>query len=258
MTIKQRLAEGEVVRVFGIGQLFHPKVVELVGEIGGFDGFWIDQEHPGLSLKEIEQVVVGANAYGLDHFVRLPATDYATIMRPLEYGAGGIMVSMVKSPEEVEQVVRWAKFWPRGERGLNGSNRDGGFGLMPLDEYVVAANARTFVGIQIETASALDSIDKIAQIPDVDLIFVGPADLSQVLGVPGQFEHPRCFEAIDRIGAACRSAGKPWGIVPRGPEYAERMYQRGCRLFVTGFDSRALTEGIKAFKHRYATAFNQS
>ena len=93
----------------------------------------------------------------MDHFVRLAATDYASVMRPLEAGAGGLMISMVRGPAEVEQAVRWAKFWPRGERGLNGGNVDGRFGLMPLAEYTARANAETFLGIQIETAGALES-----------------------------------------------------------------------------------------------------
>jgi len=95
-----------------------------------------------------------------------------------------------------EQAVRWAKFWPRGERGLNGGNRDGRFGLTPLPEYMAAANASTFIGIQIETAGALAGAAAIAAIPDVDLLFIGPSDLSQVLGVPGDFENSRYLAGI--------------------------------------------------------------
>src|SRR5437588_10285341 len=137
--IKQRLAQGQVVKMFGVGQLFTPKLVEIVGEHGGFDGLWLDAEHAGLGMREIELATMAARAYGLDHFVRLPATDYAAIMRPLEAGAGGVMVSMIRNPAEAEQAVRWAKFWPRGERGMNGGNRDGRFGLTPLAEYVPRA-----------------------------------------------------------------------------------------------------------------------
>ena len=253
--IKQLLASGGVVRMFGVGQLFSPKLIEIVGEHGGFDALWLDAEHAGIGMKEFEIATLAAKVYGLDHFVRLPATDYAAIMRALEAGAGGVMVSMVRSPEEAEQAVRWAKFWPRGERGMNGGNRDGRFGLMPLAEYVAKANAETFVGIQIETASAIASVAEIARVPDVDLLFIGPADISQVMGVPGDFENPKCLDAIERISRACAEAGKPWGIVPRGPEYAERMRARGCRMFVLGFDIHAFHAGIRAVKERYAPFF---
>ncbi len=238
--IKELLAEGQVVRMFGLGQLLTPKLIELVGEHGDFDALWLDSEHSELGMKEIETATLAAKAYGMDHFVRLPASNYAAIMRPLEAGAGGVMVSMVRSPDEAEQAVRWAKFWPRGERGMNGGNRDGRFGLLPMADYVVRANRETFVGIQIETAGALATVAEIAAVPDVDMLFVGPADISQVLGVPGDFENPKCLDTIERIARTCAEAGKPWGIVPRGPEYAARMRQWGCQLFVVGFDITAV------------------
>src|SRR5437660_10804452 len=137
--IKQLLAEGGVVRMFGAGQLISPKLIEIVGEHGGFDALWLDAEHAGITMKEVELATMAARAYGMDHFVRLPATDYASIMRPLEAGAGGVMISMVESAEQVEQAVRWAKFHPRGARGVNGGNRDGRFGLIPLAEYTARA-----------------------------------------------------------------------------------------------------------------------
>ncbi|MFO0953645.1 MAG: aldolase/citrate lyase family protein [Isosphaeraceae bacterium] len=253
--IKQLLADGEFVRLFGTGQLMTPKLIEIVGEHGGFDGLWLDAEHAGLGMKDVEIATMAARAYGLDHFVRMPATDYASVMRVLEAGANGVMVSMVRSPAEAEQAVRWTKFWPRGERGMNGGNRDGRFGLTPLADYVKAANADTFVGIQIETASAIASVAEIAAVPDVDLLFVGPADISQVLGVPGDFENPRCLETIEKIARACADAGKPWGIVPRGTEYAERMKGWGCKMFVLGFDIHVVHAGIRAAKERYSSFF---
>jgi 4-hydroxy-2-oxoheptanedioate aldolase len=254
--IKEKLAAGETVRLFGTGQLISPKLIEIVGLHGGFDGLWLDFEHAGFSLKDIELATLAADAHGLDHFVRQPATDYAAIMRSLEAGANGVMVSMIHSPEEADRAVRWAKFYPRGERGMNGGNRDGKFGLTPMAEYVEAANARTFVGIQVETAGALASVGEIARVPDVDLIFVGPADISQVLGIPGDFENPKCMAAIERIARACADAGKPWGVVPRGPDYAARMAGWGCTMFVLGFDIHALHAGIRAAKERYARFFS--
>ena len=254
-TIKELLAADKFVRLFGIGQLCSPKLIEIVGEHGEFDGLWLDAEHAGLSMKDVELATMAARAYGLDHFVRMPATDYASIMRVLEAGAGGVMVSMVKSPEEAEQAVRWAKFWPRGERGLNGGNRDGRFGLTPLPDYVKQANDRVFVGVQIETAAAIASVAEIAAVPDVDLLFVGPADISQVLGVPGDFENPKCLDTIESIARACADANKPWGIVPRGPEYADRMKALGCQMFVLGFDIHAVHAGVRAAKARYSGFF---
>lgn len=253
--IKQLLASGQVVRVFALGQLLSPKLVEIVGAHGEFDALWLDMEHAGIGMKDIELATLAAKAYGLDSFVRLPATDYASVMRPLEAGAGGLMISMARSAADAEQAVRWARFWPRGERGLNGGNRDGRFGLTPLAQYMAGANASSFLGIQIETAGALAEAAAIAAIPDVDLLFVGPSDLSQVLGVPGEFEHPRCLDAIEGVARACEAAGKPWGVVSRGPEYAERMRKWGCQLFVLALDIHIFHSGIRMAKERYAPFF---
>ena len=255
--IKEKLAAGETVRLFGTGQLIGPKMIEIVGCNGGFDGLWIDFEHAGVTMRDIEMTTLAANAYGLDHFVRQPATDYAAIMRSLEAGANGVMVSMVRSAEEADKAVRWAKFHPRGERGMNGSNRDGRFGLTPVADYVKEANARTFVGIQIETAGAIAEIAEIARVPDVDLLFVGPMDISQLMGVPGDFEDPKCLAAIEGIAQACAAAGKPWGVVPRGPEYAARMSGWGCQMFVFAFDQRVVNDGLAACKERYASYFGR-
>jgi 2-keto-3-deoxy-L-rhamnonate aldolase RhmA len=124
-----------------------------------------------------------------------------------------------------------------------------------MAEYAARANAETFVGIQIETPGALAGVAEIAAIPDVDLLFVGPADLSQMCGVPGDFENPKCLDAIERIARACDAAGKPWGIVSRGPEYAQRMRALGCRMFVLGFDIHSFHAGIRAAKQRNASFF---
>ena len=187
--------------MFGAGQLISPKLIELVGEHGGFDALWLDGEHAGITMKEIELATMAARAYGMDHFVRLPATDCGN-------AGAGVMVSMVRSPEEAEQAVRWAKFAPRGERGMNGGNRDGRFGLTPMAEYAARANAETFVGIQIETPTALAAVSEIAAVPDVDLLFVGPADLSQMLGVTGDFEEPAL--------ASTQSGGSPRPVPTQG------------------------------------------
>src|SRR5262245_22212889 len=112
--IKELLAQGKVVRVFMLGQLCSPKLVEMVGLHGGWDAVWFDLEHVGLTTADVEECARAARVTGLDSFVRLAATDYATVMRPLEAGAGGVMAAQVRSAEETKNVVTWAKFHPLG------------------------------------------------------------------------------------------------------------------------------------------------
>src|SRR5260370_8923855 len=138
--MKAGLRSGRVLRVFALGQLCHPKLVELIAYHGGFDAIWLDQEHVGLTLPQIEDATRAARAAGLDSFVRLNATDYATVMRALEAGAGGVMASMVKNARQAEALVSWAKFHPRGCRGVTGAAVAGRSGPPPVAENYRAPN----------------------------------------------------------------------------------------------------------------------
>ncbi len=111
------------------------------------------------------------------------------------------------------------------------------------------------MAIQIETLGALEEVDAIAGIDDVDLLFVGPADLSQALGVLGQPEHETMWNAIDRVAAACRKHGKGWGIVPASPAYAERCAEKGCRMITFGSDVMAMRLGVQSLKTLFASQF---
>jgi 4-hydroxy-2-oxoheptanedioate aldolase len=253
--LKQALAAGKLVRVFGVGQLCHPKVVEMVGLAGGFDAVWLDQEHAGLSVAQIEHAALAARACGLDSFVRLAPTDYATVMRPLEAGAGGVMAAQVRSARQAEEVLTWAKFAPRGLRGVNSLGRDGNFGTVPLADYLSRANEDTFVAIQIEHADALAEVERIAALPDVDVLFIGPADLAQSMGLAAQWDHPRIWQAVERVAAAARAAGTHWAILPPNAAYAQRCVDLGCRMLSLGFDVWAFGRGVRAFRAEYAGFF---
>jgi 2-dehydro-3-deoxyglucarate aldolase/4-hydroxy-2-oxoheptanedioate aldolase len=255
--IKDALGEGRLLRVFGVGQLCHPKVVEIVGLQAAWDAVWLDQEHTGLTIGQIEDATRAARAIGIDVFVRVAPSDYATVMRPLEAGASGIMAAMIRSARQTAEVVRWAKFFPMGERGVNGTGVDGRYGSYPSGDYFRKANADTFVGIQIETADALNEVEQIAAVPGVDFLFVGPADLSQSLGLPGQWEHPRMWEAIARVARACAERKIAWAILPPDGTYARRCVEQGCRMLSIGFDVWALHKGLRATRADYGDLFDE-
>src|SRR5258708_5888677 len=138
--IRELVKKKELIRVFTVGQLCHPKVVEIIGHTGGYHAVWLDQEHCGLSIQQIEDATRAARSSNIDVFVRLHATDYATTMRPFEAGAGGIMAAQVRSAKQVEEIVRWSKFYPNGLRGVNGLGIDGRYGTIPAAEYMKKAN----------------------------------------------------------------------------------------------------------------------
>ncbi|HJT77859.1 MAG TPA: aldolase/citrate lyase family protein [Gemmataceae bacterium] len=253
--MKERLRQGQLVRVFPLGLFCDPRFVEIVGLCGGYHGVWLDQEHIALPLERIEQAARAARGAGLDSFVRLAPTDYATVMRPLEAGAGGIMAAQVRSARQAEEVVAWAKFAPRGLRGFNNGGFDGAYGTTPIAEYTRRANAETFIAIQIEHRDAVADVDRIAAVPDVDVLFIGPADLSQSLGILAEWDHPRLWEAVEQVAAAARRHGTHWGILPPSPAHARRCVEMGCRFLSISGDVPAVRRGLQAWREEYADIF---
>jgi 2-dehydro-3-deoxyglucarate aldolase/4-hydroxy-2-oxoheptanedioate aldolase len=223
-------------------------VIEMFGLAGGYAGFWIDAEHVALNSDQMVSLALAARANDFDCFVRIPPVGYWLVTQCLETGAGGVMGAQIHSADEAEQFVRWAKFAPRGARGLNTSGRDANFTHKGAAQFAQDANREMLTAIQIETAGALNQVDAIAAIEDVDLLFVGPADLSQSLGCVGDFHHEKLWEAIDRVASACRNNGKPWGAVTPDPKFAERALESGCRLVSPVNDVQCLRRGIEATK----------
>jgi len=232
-----------MVRYAAMGRVMHHNVINMIGMNGGFDGLWLDHEHVGFSMENLEIATAVARSQNLDCFVRIAPTDYALFTKCLEAGAGGVMAAMVYSAEQAEQIVRWTKFAPRGQRGLNVSGFDGRFTLTPLAKFTQEANEKNWVAIQIETLSSVECVDEIAAIDGVDLLFVGPSDLSQALGVTGDFMHPKCQEAIDKV------VRHDWpGNVRELRNVVERAYSLSLTKTITadnvffsdlGLDSRA-------------------
>lgn len=253
--LKTALREGRLVKVFALGQFCHPKFVELVAYNGGFDAVWLDQEHVGLSTAQIEDAARAGRAAGIETFVRTPAVDYASVMRVMEAGTLGLMASMVRSFEEAANVVRWGKFHPRGERGFNGTGVDGRYGLITSAEYLRRANDETVIGIQIEHRDAVDVVEQIAALDDLDFLFVGPADLSQSMGIGCQWDHPDLWHAIERVAKACQIHKRPWAILPIGTAFARRAVNLGCRMLSIGIDAWVISRGLASFKDEYAEYF---
>ena len=254
-SFKELLAGNRLIRVFSAPRIIHPVVFDMFGLAGGYDGFWLDQEHGGLTYEQIVLASVCARANNFDCLVRMAPTNYAQVTQNLEAGAGGVMAARIESAAQAEEFVRWSKFAPRGMRGMNSSGRDAHFTHKTQAQFAADANREHLVSIQIETLSALEEVDKIAAIDGVDLLFVGPSDLSQELGILGQWESAKLWEAIGRVDAACRKHGKHWGTVTPNTAYADRAAETGCRMLSFGGDVICLRQGIAAVKQMFGKHF---
>ena len=251
-TVKQLLADGQVVRVMFVGPLASPQLVEVFGLYGNFHAVWFDQEHARVDHRELGVLLMAARAAELDAFVRTAPTDYASLMRPMELGASGIMVPQVRDVEQVREAVQWAKYPPLGVRGLYQGNYEARYGGSDAATHIEQANRDRWLCVQIETAEAVDCVEDIAAVEGVDCLFVGPSDLCCTLGVPGQAMHAKSVAALERIGAAVKAAGKSWGILPASPEHAALSHDLGCRLFSFSADADVLRRGIRSVQETFA------
>jgi 4-hydroxy-2-oxoheptanedioate aldolase len=251
-TIIERLRSGKIVRTMHYTGFAKPRAVEMLGVLGNFHGIWIDQEHTAVSHADLETLLIACRAAGLDPFSRVPPTDYCTVMRPMEAGCSGVMIAQVRTLAEVKQAVQWAKYPPMGTRGFFGGNYETGFGRTDMATHVAKANRDRWLSIQIETPEAVEIVDQIAALDGVDWLFVGPADLSVTLGVPGDFLHAKCIDALKRVDAAVKKAGKSWGTLSRDPEHARRCRELGCQLFSIFGDVDCLRVGLDTLEKRFA------
>jgi 2-dehydro-3-deoxyglucarate aldolase/4-hydroxy-2-oxoheptanedioate aldolase len=256
-SFREMLAADELVRVFAAGRLFHPIVFDVFALAGGYHGFWLDGEHVQLSTEQMINAAQAARANNWDCFARIPPIGYWHVTQCLETGMGGVMAAQIRTTAEADQFVQWAKFPPRGVRGLNLGGRDADHTFKPAAEFVVDANDQHLVAIQIETLGALDEVDQIAALDGVDHLFIGPADLSLALGVVGQYHHERVWEAMGSVAQASRRHGKTWGALAPDPRFADRAVEQGARLVTLGVDLLAMRRGVEALKAGFANQFGE-
>lgn len=242
------LLKGEAVTVPEINRVFDPIVVELAAQ-AGFTCTWIDMEHSHLSLNGLSNMIMAAQTVDLDVIVRIPHGPYNQIIKTLELGADGLIWPHCKSAAEARQLVHMAKYRPLGMRGM-GIGRDSEFGTLDPQKYLDHANEQTLLGVMIEDAEGVEDADAIAAVEGIDLLFVGPGDLSQSYGVEREggnlITHPRILEAFDKVGEACRVHGKTMGTAVHPGEPMRKVIEKGTRWLNCYHELAALGSGYRS------------
>jgi len=222
--------------------------------IMGYDFAIIDAEHGPMDVESCEHMVRAADAADIVPVVRVAVNLQQNILRYLDAGALGVQVPMVNSKEEMERVVASTKYPPQGRRGL-AATRASGYGAgIGLAEYVRMANEETLVVVQVETREALANVEEIAAVELVDVVFLGPTDLSAALGHPGQATHPEVLVAIEEAGKTILVAGKSVGTISRDPGAYVYWRERGFQYLATGLTSfiadagQAYIQGIREYE----------
>jgi 4-hydroxy-2-oxoheptanedioate aldolase len=244
--VKAKLAKNEPALVTTIS-LSDPSLFELTS-LMGFDGIWFDLEHHAHSLESANNFIRAARVGVSDVIARPAKGEFMRLARLLEAGARGIMYPRCDDAAEAAQLVRWSKFAPMGERGIDGANPDMPYCSMRPAEYVTTANQETFIIAQIEQPSALNDCEAIAKVPGIDVLLLGPGDFSVLSGIPGQFDHPDIRAAKQRVAAAAKNAGKHWGTICSSPQQIEQAVELGARLICYGADILIIKRGLEQIR----------
>ena len=208
-----------------------PEIVEMLGLLG-FDWVLIDCEHGSMNEESAEAMIVSATLHDITPIVRVPVNRPEVILRYMDRGAMGVQVPHVNTKEQATAAVQAVKYYPLGSRGM-GAGRPAEWGITgSRGEYLDWANRETLVCVQIEEAEAVKNLGEILTVPEVDVFFVGPADLSQSLGYPGQQSHPVVQETVDRCLAQIKAAGKVSG---GGGVTYWLVWARGCNTSTSIF-----------------------
>ncbi len=225
--------------------LFNPAVAEIIAE-AGYDCVMIDLEHgPGsvMDLIPVMQAVGNADCASL---VRVPANELVWLKRVLDTGPAGVMIPAVNDAAEAESAVAACRYAPRGTRGRAAPVvRASKYGAA-LDDYLNTVEDDLLIMCQIESPAAVENVTSIAKVEGLDMLFIGPFDLSSSLGYLGEPDHPKVMPLIHKVEAAAKDAGKLLGGIPTPKRSAEQLYAAGYDLVLADFDVLLLRVSAQA------------
>ncbi len=243
-TTKRMLSEGEA----AYGCFFRqavPTLAEFVA-MQGWDFLILDGEHGSLEPRDIEGLSRACELHGVTPMARVTTNTASTILRFLDAGVHGVQVPWVNTIAEAEDVIAATKYPPDGQRGLAGSRQGGWGNSESLADFTTRANRETLVVVQIETAPAAAAVEDFTKVDGVDVLFIGPTDLSASLGHPGNPGHPEVQKVMESVAEVVVASDKTLGIFARNPAFAADWYNRGARYFAAGFEG-IVKQGMQAY-----------
>lgn len=246
MNIKERLKAKET--VFGtFVKLNCPQIVEMLS-CAGLDFIIIDMEHSTIGHEAAENLMRAAG--DMDVIVRVPAATEEHVLHALDAGASGVQIPGLERAEEAQQVIQWGKYYPIGGRGLSFAQRSARYGFVNKDQYIQEKNENSLFVFHIENKEMVEDIDRLCENPQVDVLFIGPMDLSQSYGTPGNAGSEPVQKAIETVMEAAKRHGKAVGIFAAKIGDIEKYKKQGIQYIAAasdiGFCSAGATEYVKA------------
>ena len=239
-SFKQRIAQGKVL-IGTIITLPSPEIAEII-KAAGYDWLFVDLEHSTLSIQDA-QAILQATSPELPCLLRIPVNDEVWIKKSLDIGATGIFIPQIKTAEELQQTIQFAKYPPLGNRSV-GIARAQGYGAS-FQSYIDEANDETVIIPQIEHIDAVKNIDEILHVQGIDAILIGPYDLSGSMGKIGQVNDPEVQKAIAAVKEKAQAANVPIGIFTAKAERAKQLMEDGYQLVLIGIDTMLFSAAVK-------------
>ncbi|MDR2726382.1 MAG: aldolase [Deltaproteobacteria bacterium] len=242
MLFRERLKSGKAL-LGPFVNLCHPAIMEIAG-LAGFDFAIIDTEHGEISTDRALDMIRAAQLSGVSPIIRVYGNQPELIGKALDMGAEGVQIPMVCDKAGAAAALGAARFSPAGSRGCNRFVRAARYSHMGKDEFFGRSNDRTSVLVQVEGKEGLDNLEEILAVPGIDVLFIGPYDLSASLGIPGQVEHPLLLAAMDKTLALAQKAGVALGFFVDDIPTAIKWKNRGIRYIAFSADVSLLYEAF--------------
>ena len=242
--VKQKLKNGEIV-IRAFLRSSDPTSAEIMA-LAGVDLIVIDNEHYPFNPQRVEALARAAQIYGSGVVIRVPNEEAARVAQMMDCQLQGIKIPHVETKEQALAIVNAVKYAPVGTRGFCPITRaaDYGFTASPAD-YPVRANRDSVVSIMVETKRGLENLDEILSIPEIDVVAIGPSDVSASYGLPGQPDHPVVKAAIEEGQRKIIASGKCLCDLYKNPEQAKKAIRSGVRMFQIGSPLQLLSGGFK-------------
>lgn len=243
-SLKNRLQKGEmVVGPFVI--IPSPPLVETLGH-AGMDFCIIDTEHGPISLESATDLVMAAQGSGTAAIVRVGNNEERLILRALDIGADGVQVPQINDADDARRVIHAAKYAPMGARGMSLFTRAGDYYANRGAGHTDRQNAETMVVVHIEGRRGLDALDSIMTVEGIDVLFLGPYDISQSLGVPGEVRSPKVEKALQDAAAIARAKGRAVGLYARDVDMGKWLKDLGVQYLAVNVDATIYLQACEA------------
>lgn len=226
-------------------EFFSPGIAQCM-KLAGAEFVLYDMEHTGIGFETIKWQAAACRGLGIAPMVRVPRGEYHFLARALDIGCEGVMIPMVESVAQAKAIAEATRYPPTGRRGAAfGFAHDHYEGGAPADK-IKAADTRNLVIAQIETERGVEHVEQIAAVDGIDVLWVGHFDLTNFLGIPGEFQNPKYIAAIKHIVGAARRHKKGLGFMPADAKWAAEYKAHGFNMMATGTDHGLLMAGVKS------------